>query len=191
MFSILIIIFSFKFINYYINYNTNNNIYHTVIRSRATCALGLPNTLAVSPSATCALGLPSIQADNPSAQGWADRALGGCSMGRGQRAWLAQRPSLAATRQVSTAPVGAPQAWRLGSAGHSLTICPYQIVQSIVKITHSPQWKALTWLLQCITVKSTVKVLTMHSNFCYPHQTVQFIVKALTGPLQCNSWWKH
>jgi len=56
------------------------------------------------------LGLSSIQADNPSAQGWEDRALGGCSQGRGQQAWLAQRPSLAAKRQVSAGPVGAPQA---------------------------------------------------------------------------------
>ena len=61
MFPILIIIFSFKFINY----NKNNNISHTDISS----------------SPTCALGLPSTQAGNPSAQGWADRVSSGCSLG--------------------------------------------------------------------------------------------------------------
>jgi hypothetical protein len=71
MFSILIIIFSFKVINY-INYYKNNNISHTGISSSATCALDQPNTLAVSPSATCALGLPRTQADSPSTQGRAD-----------------------------------------------------------------------------------------------------------------------
>ena len=54
MFSILIIIFSFKVINY----NNNKNISHT----------------SISPSATCALGLPRTQAGNPSTQGWADHA---------------------------------------------------------------------------------------------------------------------
>ena len=64
MFSILIIIFSFKFINY----NKNNNISHTGISPSTTCALCLPNTLAVSPSITCALGLPSTQGGSPSAK---------------------------------------------------------------------------------------------------------------------------
>jgi hypothetical protein len=47
MFSILIIIFSFKVINYfinYVNYNKNNNISHTGINPSATWALGLPST---------------------------------------------------------------------------------------------------------------------------------------------------
>jgi hypothetical protein len=60
MFSILIIIFSFKVITY-INYNKNNNISHTGNSPSTTCALGLPSILAASPSATCALGLPSTQ----------------------------------------------------------------------------------------------------------------------------------
>jgi len=63
------------------------------------CVLGMPSTLAVNPSATCALGLPCIQEDNPSTEGWEDRALGGCSLGRAL--------SLAAKRQVSAAPVRA------------------------------------------------------------------------------------
>jgi hypothetical protein len=48
MFSKIIIIFSFKFINYFINYNNNNNnnnnISYTGINPSATCALGLPST---------------------------------------------------------------------------------------------------------------------------------------------------
>jgi hypothetical protein len=64
MFSIVTIIFSFKFINYFIN-----NISHIVINPNATCALGLPTTLAFSPSATYALGLPSIQASSQITQG--------------------------------------------------------------------------------------------------------------------------
>jgi hypothetical protein len=57
MFSILIIIFSFKVINY----NKNNNISYTGNNPSATCALGLPSILAASPSTTCAPGLPSTQ----------------------------------------------------------------------------------------------------------------------------------
>jgi len=58
MFSIVTIIFSFKFINYFIN-----NISHIVI----------------NPNATCALGLPSIQAGIQITQSRADRAPGGGS----------------------------------------------------------------------------------------------------------------
>jgi hypothetical protein len=49
MFSILIIIFSFKVINY-VNYNKNNNISHTDISPSVMCSLGLPRTQAGSPS---------------------------------------------------------------------------------------------------------------------------------------------
>jgi hypothetical protein len=57
MFSKLIIIFSFKFINYFINYynnnnnnNNNNNISYTGISPSATCALGLPSTQEAAPA---------------------------------------------------------------------------------------------------------------------------------------------
>jgi len=144
MFSILIIIFSFKFINY----NKNHNISHTGISPSTTCALCLPNTLAVSPSITCALGLPSTQGGSPSAHGWANQAPSGCGLGRGHRECLAQRPSPAVQRQVSVAPISAPPAWRLDPAGCSLISCSYQTMQSIIK--------TLIIYRQCRTVQSTV-----------------------------------
>ena len=48
-----------------------------------------------------------------------------------RRTW--SRPGLAAKRQESAAPAGVPLAWRLDTAGCSLTLCPHQTVQSTVK----------------------------------------------------------
>ena len=88
MFSILIIRFSFKFINYFINninYNKNNNILKQIIIFRIIEPNNLePSAMAQvsgvpkwrtcmthsqhSPSAMCALGVPSPQAGIPSAK---------------------------------------------------------------------------------------------------------------------------
>jgi len=60
MFSKLIIIFSFKFINYFINNNNNNNNNNNSNNNNNNISY-----TGISPSATCALGLPSTQEAAP------------------------------------------------------------------------------------------------------------------------------
>jgi hypothetical protein len=111
MFPILIIIFSFKFINY-INYNKNNNISYTDISS----------------SPTCALGPPSTQAGNPSAQGWADWVSSGCSLGRDLPRAQAWQPNARCPQPQRRA-----SSLVLGVCLLQPHTCPHQTVQSIVK----------------------------------------------------------
>jgi hypothetical protein len=104
MFSILIIIFSFKFINYfinYINYKKNNNFLTLAVSPSATCALGLHNTHPKRPR----LGIPSVR--------WL--LLGARPI---------HCPGLTHKRQVFAAPGVVPPAWRFGLAGYNLTHAP-------------------------------------------------------------------
>jgi hypothetical protein len=61
---------------------------------------------------------------SPSAQGWADHTPGDYSRGCSQWAWPAQRPGLAAKRQMSATPVDAPPAWRLASVAAASHMLP-------------------------------------------------------------------
>jgi hypothetical protein len=74
MFSIVTIIFSFKFINYFIN-----NISHIVINPNVTCARLVcpPHWHSAQAPRVRLVCLAYRQAGSQSTQGWADRAPGG------------------------------------------------------------------------------------------------------------------
>jgi hypothetical protein len=93
-----------------------------------------------------ALGLLRTQVDSPSIQGWADRVSGGCSLGRGKRAW----PRCPQPRGVRLQ----PGIWGLLAATSHV---PHQTMQFILKLF-------TVAALQCRTIQFTMNSLIVHSS---------------------------